>query len=260
MQRWAIGVEYLGTQFAGWQHQYHANAVQQVVERALSSVADLPVSLVVAGRTDAGVHATGQVAHFDTEVRREPRSWLLGANSNLPETVNLTWALAVPGEFHARYSAISRSYRYRIINRDVRSAVLADRCWWIHGPLDTGSMQVAANYLLGEHDFSAFRAAECQAKTPMRNLQAISVARADDIVTIECRANAFLQHMVRNVVGSLVCVGRGDRRPEWIANILQGRDRRLAGVTAPPQGLCLTRVEYPQEFGIPRPRTWQSDL
>lgn len=260
MQRWAIGLEYLGAPFAGWQHQDHAITVQQVVEHALSTVADAPVSLVAAGRTDAGVHASGQVAHFDTPVHREPRSWLLGANSNLPEAVSIAWVSPVAAAFHARYSATSRSYQYLILNREVRCALLADRSWCIHGALDVTAMQAGADHLIGEHDFSAFRAAECQARTPRRQVRELFVKRTGDLITIECRANAFLHHMVRNIVGSLVTVGRHQEPPNWIAGVLASMDRRRAAMTAPAQGLSLARVDYPAEFDIPPPRRWPSDL
>jgi tRNA pseudouridine38-40 synthase len=253
MPRVAIGLEYLGTAFCGWQRQGHAVSVQGTVERAVSLVADESVSIVAAGRTDAGVHAVGQVAHFDTRAERSDRSWLLGVTSNLPPEISLDWVLPVPESFHARYSAVARTYHYLILNRPMRSALYHDRAWWVRGELDLEAMQDAARLLLGEHDFSAFRAAQCQAKTPMRDLQVLDLRRAGAFIIVECRANAFLHHMVRNIVGSLVRVGRGEASPEWLHSVLESRDRRAAGMTAEAGGLYLSRVHYPTDLGIPGP-------
>jgi tRNA pseudouridine38-40 synthase len=252
MPRLAIGLEYDGTGFCGWQRQEHAVSIQAAVERAISLVADEPVSVNAAGRTDAGVHATGQVAHFDTGATRVPRSWLLGANSNLPPGISVSWVQAVAAGFDARYSAVARTYRYLILNRAARSALYRHRAWWLFGELDVGAMQAAAPLLLGEHDFSAFRAAQCQARSPRRELQQLSVGRWGPFVVIECRANAFLHHMVRNIVGSLVRIGRREEPPEWLRAVLDGRDRRAAGMTAAAEGLYLCRVHYPAALGIPQ--------
>jgi tRNA pseudouridine38-40 synthase len=250
-QRLAVGIEYDGSGYSGWQTQPHAPSVQDTVDAALSAVADRPVSTVAAGRTDTGVHATGQVVHFDTSARRPERSWLLGANSNLPPDVNALWVCQVPESFHARYSATGREYCYRILNRPVRSALLRERAWWVREALDVGPMREAAAMLIGEHDFSAYRAAACQSKTPVRDLRRLDVERQGMEVYLTCEANAFLHHMVRNLVGTLVRIGRGEERPQWAAELLRGRDRRLSGITAPAAGLTLTAVYYPAEFGLP---------
>jgi tRNA pseudouridine38-40 synthase len=261
MPRYALGLEYDGTRFSGWQRQDHVESVQAAVEDALSRVADEPVAVTVAGRTDAGVHALGQVAHFESGVNRALRSWWLGANSNLPREVSVTWVREVAGDFHARYTAIARTYDYLVLNRSARPALYRDRAWWIHGELDVGAMQAAAPLLLGEHDFSAFRAAQCQARTPMRSLQRLDVLRSGPFIRVTCRANAFLHHMVRNIVGSLVSIGRGEQQPGWLRDVLDARDRRAAGVTAEPQGLYLAEVHYPEAAAIPRPgRLWPGDL
>jgi len=225
--------------------------VQQRVEEALSLVADETVEVVCAGRTDTGVHATGQVVHFDTHSERSRRGWLLGANSNLPDDINVTWAEPVSDEFHARFSAISRSYRYRILNRLQRSALHRNRAWWVYQPLDAQRMQAAAERLLGEHDFSAFRAAGCQASTAVRTINYISVSRQGDWLTLEVTANAFLQHMVRNIVGTLADIGLGEQPVEWVGDVLASRDRKAGGIAAPPYGLTLVSIEYPDSFAIP---------
>jgi tRNA pseudouridine38-40 synthase len=250
--RVALGIEYDGTGYVGWQRQKSGVGVQAVVEKALSQIADEEVAVVCAGRTDTGVHATGQVVHFDTAAARSERSWLLGANSKLPDDVNVAWAVSVSDEFHARFSAVRRSYHYQILNRRYRSALSRNRAWWVYEPLEAGAMQEAANCLVGRHDFSAFRAAGCQASTPVRELAELSVERRGDRIVITVRANAFLQHMVRNITGTLVAIGRGDRDPDWARSVLEGRDRTKGGIAAPPHGLTLTGVEYPGEFGLPQ--------
>jgi tRNA pseudouridine38-40 synthase len=261
MPRLALGLEYLGSPYCGWQRQAHVATIQSVLEAAVARVANAPVAVVAAGRTDAGVHALGQVVHFDAGARRSDRSWVLGINSNLPPDISVTWVREVHEEFHARYSAQARTYHYLILNRPVRSALYHQRAWWVHGDLDLAAMRCAAGYLHGEHDFSAFRAAQCQSPTPMRNLQHLELVRSGSLIVIECRANAFLHHMVRNIVGSLLMVGRGERPPEWVAEVLQKRDRRGAGMTAAAQGLYLTRVDYPPRFGLPPPAlSWPGDL
>jgi len=249
--RIAIGVEYDGRAFHGWETQRNGRSVQQELERALARVADEPVRTVCAGRTDARVHALAQVAHFDCGAARTPRSWVLGTNSHLPGDVAVTWARAVGTDFHARFSARSRSYRYAILNRAVRPALLAGQVTWERRPLDAAAMARAATALLGEHDFSAFRASGCQARTPVRTLHRLEVWRRDDLVLLDVRANAFLHHMVRNLAGVLMAIGAGRERERWAADVLAGRDRSRGGVTAPPDGLYLTAVEYRAPFALP---------
>lgn len=251
--RVAALVEYDGSDFAGWQSQAHAVSVQGMVEAAMSFVAGHPVVAVCAGRTDAGVHATGQVIHFDTTAERTPRAWVLGANTKLPPTIALQWAGEVPVGFHARHRAIRRIYRYYILNRSARSALQRTRTAWIHRPLDAAAMQTAARVLVGEHDFSAFRSVECQSKTPIRRVQRIEVARVGDMVWLEIEANAYLHHMVRNIAGTLMDVQREADPAGAMARILAGGDRHAAGMTAPASGLYLWRVDYPESYGIPAP-------
>ena len=248
--RIALRIEYDGSGFAGWQRQPRQRTVQQAVEQALSKVADHPIEVTCAGRTDAGVHATGQVVHFDTPVERAERAWLLGGNSHLPEDVALRAACPVAEDFHARFSAIRRSYLYRIVNRRTRPAVQRGVAWWVHKPLDDACMAEAAAALLGEHDFSSFRAAECQAKHAVRTLYRFDVTRCGNEVRLLVEANAFLHHMVRNLAGVLVAIGSGARAPEWASEVLAARDRRVAAVTAPPQGLCFRAVTYPARYGL----------
>ena len=251
--RIALGVEYDGTGYVGWQRQRSRVGVQQRLEDAIAAVADERVDAICAGRTDAGVHATGQVAHFDTRAERTPRGWLLGINSNLPDDINATWVAPVADDFHARYSALARSYRYVILNRLVRSALYRRRAWWVHEVLDESAMQAAGEALIGEHDFSAFRAAGCQSTTAVREVTRLTVDRRGHWVILDITANAFLQHMVRNITGTLVAIGRGEASPERTAEILAGRDRRAAGVAAPPHGLTLMRVDYAPACGVPPP-------
>lgn len=242
--RIAVGVEYDGTRFLGWQAQKDGPSVQGCLEEALGRIADHPVRLTGAGRTDAGVHATGQVAHFDTMATRSERGWMLGANSQLPAAISVRWARAVAEDFDARRAARSRTYAYLVLTRAARAALWRDRAWWLHRHLDVGRMAQAAACLVGEHDFSAFRAAECQARTPMRRIHRIALGRRGDFLAVEVTANAFLHHMVRNITGTLVAVGMCDREPAWVGEVLAGRDRRLGGVTAPPEGLYLVHVDY----------------
>ena len=251
--RIAIGIEYDGTAYNGWQRQRTGLGVQERLERALARVADEPVEVTCAGRTDAGVHASGQVAHFDTGSERSRRGWLLGANTNLPDDICVTWVKPVAGDFHARFSATARRYRYRILNRLVRSALYRRRAWWVHRDLDDRRMHEAAQALLGEHDFSAFRAAGCQASNAVREVTDIGVTRDGDWVVLDITANAFLQHMVRNIAGTLVAIGSGDAAVDWAARVLAGRDRTRAGMAAPPHGLTLVQVYYPRALGIPEP-------
>ncbi len=254
MVRIAVGIQYDGSAYAGWQVQAAVPTLQPVFERALSRIADEPVSLTCAGRTDAGVHALGQVAHFDTHAARSLRGWVLGANSELPRDVSVSWALQVPAHFHARYCAEARTYRYLIANRLARPALLAERAAWIHHPLDHERMHAAAQSLLGEHDFTAFRAAECQAKSPVRRLERIGVERFGELVVIEATANAFLHHMMRNIAGLLMVIGRGDAPVEFAHEVLCGRDRRRNAATAPAAGLYLLAVRYPDAFAVPQSR------
>ncbi len=249
--RLALGVEYDGTNYNGWQRQRVGRGVQEVLERAVGQVADESVDIVCAGRTDTGVHASGQVAHFDTSATRSDRGWLLGINSELPDDVSVRWIRETEPDFHARFDALSRSYRYRILNRLVRSALERQRSWWVHQALDEETMDDAAQRLLGEHDFSAFRAAGCQAKTPIRELIRISVRRDGDWVTLDVTGNAFLHNMVRNITGTLVAVGSGQQPVEWVSEVLESRDRKRGGITAPPQGLTLVHVAYPDELAFP---------
>jgi len=251
MQRIALGVEYDGSGFAGWQSQPGLRTVEGELERAAAQVADSPVALACGGRTDAGVHAEGQVAHLDTGSSRALRAWLLGINSHLPPDVSLRWVRPVPAWFHARFSALSRAYRYRILNRDTRCALRARRVTLVRRPLDTLAMQAAADHLLGEQDFSAFRASECQSRSPVRRVDSLRVERFEDEVRIDVVANAFLHHMVRNIAGLLIEVGSGLAQPEFAAELLAGRDRRRAPPTAPPDGLYLRAVHYPAAFDLP---------
>ena len=253
MNRIAVGVEYDGSAFAGWQSQQSVRTVQQVLESALSAIAAEPVSLVCAGRTDAGVHARGQVAHFDTHAERSTRSWILGANTEAPPDVGISWAMPVPAHFHARYAATARVYRYLVLNRTARSALHASRAAWVTRVLDSERMAEAAALLLGEHDFSAFRSSECQAKSPVRHLTRLAVERHGDWIVIEAVANAFLHHMVRNIAGLLIAVGKGDEPPGWARTVLEGRDRTRGAATAPAAGLYLWEVRYPAAFGLPAP-------
>lgn len=251
--RIALGVEYDGSGYHGWQAQEPGvDSVQARVDQAVSWVADHPVKVVCAGRTDAGVHATGQVVHFDTHASRDARAWVKGVTSRLPDDIAVKWAVAVGDDFHARFSAFARRYRYVILNEPVRAALMGSHVSWQFRPLDADRMHEAGQHLLGENDFSSFRAAGCQSNTPMRNLSALTVKRTGSLVVIEVRANAFLHHMVRNMAGALMEVGSGRRGPGWIADLLAAKDRNLAPATAAPYGLYLVQVEYPEHFGIPR--------
>jgi tRNA pseudouridine38-40 synthase len=252
-RRVAAIVEYDGSGFSGWQSQAHSISLQDAVQDAVGFVAGHPVVTICAGRTDAGVHATGQVIHFDTVAVRTPRAWVLGVNTKLPPAIALQWAGEVAAGFHARHAAIRRIYRYIILNRSARSALQRTRTAWIHRSLDAGAMHSAAQALVGEHDFSAFRSIECQSKTPVRKVERIQVQRTGDTVWVEIEANAYLHHMVRNIVGTLLDVQREPDPKGAMARILAGGERRQAGVTAPAAGLYLWRVEYPAVFAIPAP-------
>ncbi len=250
-RRLAVGIEYLGSAYCGWQIQPTAPSVQAALQAALSRVADEPVGLICAGRTDAGVHAMAQAAHFDTHAVRGTQAWLLGANTYLPADINLRWVRAVPPHFHARYSALSRTYRYLVLNRVARSALAAGRALLIHQRLDVDRMQQGARWLIGEHDFSAFRSSECQAHSPVRSLRALEITRRGDWVYIDVTANAFLHHMVRNIVGLLIAIGSGRAPPERAREQLESRVRSEGEPTAAAAGLYLWRIEYPQAFELP---------
>jgi tRNA pseudouridine38-40 synthase len=258
MARYALGVEYDGSGFSGWQRlearggTRRAEAtVQAAVEDALSFVAGHPVDVICAGRTDAGVHAACQVVHFDTAAVRQPRGWVLGATTQLPPAVCMLWCVPVDERFHARFSARARRYRYRILNRAVRPALEHQYLSWERRPLDAGTMHRAAQALVGEHDFSAFRAAQCQANHARRQVHRIAVRRMGDVVEVDVQANAFLHHMVRNIVGSLLPVGRGEQPEDWPERLLAGRDRTVAGPTATPGGLLFVGPLYPAECRLP---------
>ena len=249
--RVALGIEYDGSAFCGWQTQPAGCAVQDRLEAALAQIAGTAIDTVCAGRTDAGVHAVGQVVHFDTEVERPLNAWVRGVNAFLPAALAVTWARTVGDPFHARYSARERCYRYLLLNRPVRPAADQGRVGWCHLPLDVGRMRVAAQALRGEHDFSAFRSSECQARTPVRHLTRIEIRRSGEYVVFDLSANAFLHHMVRNIVGSLVYVGSGRKPPAWLAAVLAGRERGAAAPTFPAAGLYLARVVYDPVWDLP---------
>ncbi len=252
--RIALGIEYDGRDFKGWQLQRTGvRTVQGELEAALAQVAAHPVRLGCAGRTDTGVHAIGQVVHFDTAAERQPRNWVLGCNTNLPADIAVHWARPVAEDFHARFLACARSYRYLILNRPTRSSLLHRRVTWVHRPLDARRMHVAAQALIGTHDFSSYRALGCQAKSPVRTLHRLRVQRHGDLIELQVHADAFLHHMIRNIAGVLIAIGRGERPEDWAAEVLQRRDRTQGGVTAPPDGLYFERVWYPDTHAIPPP-------
>jgi len=250
MQKWVIGIEYDGSSYCGWQRQAHCSSVQQKLEHALSYVADDEIELYCAGRTDAAVHACEQIAHFETAAERTPRAWLMGANCRLPRDIRILWVQTIESEFHARFSAIARSYRYIIHNSAVPGALFHDKVCWEYRPLDQQKMHDAAQQLLGEHDFSAFRAAGCQARTATRNIESLSVIRQGEYLYIDIKANAFLHHMVRNIAGSLMAIGTGQYDSQWLLDVLHGKDRRLAAKTAAASGLYFIRAYYPDNFKL----------
>lgn len=257
--RIAIGIEYDGSAFLGWQRLAHGPTVQAAVEEALSRVAAHPVRVVAAGRTDSGVHALCQVAHFDTEAARSERAWILGGTAACREGIAIRWARVVSERFHARRSALRRIYRYRLLNRPVRPALSARELAWERVPLDLEAMRAGAVALVGEHDFSAFRSLACQAQHPRRTLHRLAIERAGEEIVFELEANAFLHHMVRNIVGTLLAVGRGERPPEWVGEVLASRDRTRAGPTAEARGLVFVGPRYPPGFGLPAEVEWASD-
>lgn len=256
--RVALALEYDGRRFAGFERQPRQRTIQGELERALSDIAHHPVRCICAGRTDAGVHGIGQIVHFDTLAERPQRAWILGVNAQLPTDLSVRWAGVVADDFHARFSALRRAYRYSIYVRRARAALLDGRAMWRRTALDLDGMQAAAAALVGEHDFSAYRAAACQAHSPVRTIHQLEVSCADApsassscrVIHIDVVANAFLQHMVRNIVGVLVAIGSGEASPAWAGEVLAGRDRRRGGVTAPAHGLCFMKVEYPPRYGI----------
>lgn len=249
--KFALGVEYSGTAYCGWQRQPHCDSVQQQLETALGFVADHPIELVCAGRTDSGVHAIEQVAHFSASVERSERSWVLGANCRLPRDIRIKWVQPVIDDFHARYSARARAYRYIILNSAVPSAIFNDRTCWEFRSLDHDLMHDCAQMFVGEHDFSSFRAVGCQSKSASRQVHEVSVTRRDQLLYLDIRANAFLYHMVRNIAGTLISVGKGDRDKEWCAEVFKARDRNLAEITAPAAGLYFLQAFYEEQFKLP---------
>ena len=258
--RIALGIEYDGSRFLGWQTQPGGGTVQDALEPALGTIAGEPVGVTCAGRTDRGVHARAQVVHFDTSAARPDSAWVRGVNALLPEAVAVLWARPVDAEFHARYGARSRTYRYVLLNRSVRPALAARHAGWHHAPLDLEAMQEAARPLIGERDFSAFRAAECQAKSPVRTLYSISIERRGERIDFTLRANAWLQHMVRNIVGALVHVGKGAESPAWMESLLASRDRTRGAATFAAEGLYLEAVEYEPRWNLPATKSRPLEL
>ena len=252
MPRYALAVEYDGTEYDGWQSQAVGVTLQQSLQKALSVVANSVIVVNCAGRTDAGVHASGQVVHFDSPVERSARAWMLGTNSNLPNSIAVHWAGQVANDFHARYSALAREYCYSLLNRQARPGMNARTLAWERKPLDVSAMQEAANSLLGQQDFTSFRTVACQAKRPWRRLDRLDIERDGNVLNFRVQANAFLHHMVRNLVGSLLVIGRGEQKPEWIRMVLAAKDRALAGATAPAGGLVFIGPKYPAAAGLPQ--------
>lgn len=250
--RIALGVEYDGSRYNGWQSQPDVPNVQDALQAALSCVACERIDIIAAGRTDTGVHALEQVIHFDTNIDRQLSAWVRGTNALLAKDIAVLWAHPVPDEFHARFSAQARSYQYVLINRPSRSAVHHAKVGWFHAPLDVTAMREAAQYLLGEHDFSAFRSSQCQAKTPMKNLAVLDIQQQGDTFIFNLTANAFLHHMVRNILGCLLYVGKGRYPPQWMAEVLAGRDRKFAAPTFMPDGLYLRHITYDAKWGLPQ--------
>jgi tRNA pseudouridine38-40 synthase len=251
MRKIALALEYDGTAFCGWQTQPDGCSVQDALEQALAQIAGQPIATVCAGRTDAGVHALNQVVHFETSAERPESAWVRGVNALLPAGAAVLWAKPVSNEFHARFSALSRRYVYFLLNRAQRPALLSARVGWFHLPLDETAMREAAQCLLGEHDFSAFRAAECQARSPVRTVSALAIERRGELLRFDLQANAFLQHMARNIIGSLVFVGAGRESARWLGEVLESRDRSRAAPTFSASGLYLAQVEYAPEWQLP---------
>jgi tRNA pseudouridine38-40 synthase len=256
----ALGLEYDGSRFLGWQTQPGGGTVQDALEAALAGIANTAVSTTCAGRTDRGVHAREQVVHFQTDAQRPPSAWVRGVNALLPDSVAVLWSHEVEDEFHARYDARARTYRYVLLNRPVRPALAARHVGWFHLPLDVARMREAAALLVGEHDFSAFRSSECQAKSPVRTLHSLAIEEGGERIDFVLRANAFLHHMVRNLVGTLVYVGKGKHPPGWAKEVLDSRDRGVAAPTFASEGLYLERVEYDLRFGLPSVSTKMAQI
>lgn len=253
MARLALGIEYVGKNYSGWQQQLQAsNSVQAELERALSGIANHPVTTICAGRTDAGVHASGQVVHCDVNVERSEREWVFGCNRLLPHDIRVLWAKLVVPEFHARRCAIQRYYKYILYNHPIRPSLLGDYVSWHYYPLNVEYMQAAAQYWVGEHDFSSFRAAGCQSKSPVRTIKSIALTRQGDMILIDVAGNAFLYHMVRNMVGVLLEIGAGRQPITWANEVLLAKDRKATFVTAPAHGLYLVGVDYPPAMQLPR--------
>lgn len=253
MQRIALAIEYCGSDFHGFQVQPSGvKTVQQALEKALSKVANEEITLVCAGRTDAGVHATNQIIHFDTLAKRPLKAWVMGTRPHLPDTVSVRWAKKVPPQFHARFSATNRTYRYLLSDAKTSSALLHGQVTWSSRPLDINKMREGAVYLVGQHDFTSFRATQCQAKSPIRTIHYLHIVRRGDLIIVEVQANAFLHHMVRNIVGVLLSIGAGDKPPSWVNEVLQAKNRSCGGVTAKPYGLYLVSVDFPSEFDLPK--------
>lgn len=252
-QRIAAGVEYCGANYSGWQYQDNADSIQQRVETAFSRVADETIRVIAAGRTDSGVHGLGQVIHFDAPHARPNHAWVRGANSHLPDDISILWAQPVADDFHARFRAIERNYRYVILNRTVRPSYLHARVAWHYSPLAAAAMQTAAQALCGRHDFSAFRAAGCQAKNPHKEIRRINIAQNGAWIWLDIVADGFLHHMVRNIAGTLMRIGEGKESVEWAGELLATRDRSRAGITAPAAGLYFVGVKYPPQFALPQP-------
>lgn len=250
--RIALGIRYDGSAYHGWQVQKELRTVQGEVERALSAVADHTISVFCAGRTDVGVHANGQVVHFDTTSYRSGHSWVFGTNSHLPFDISILWAKEVDKHFHARFSAQARRYRYMIYNHKIRPSLLCKAVSWYYQPLDENQMRIAAQYFIGEHDFRSFQGAGCQSQTSVRTIFLIKIFRIQCMVIIEVQGNAFLLHMVRNIVGVLIAIGSGKKKPEWAEIILKTKDYHKRGVTAPSNGLYLVEVTYSREFSLPK--------
>lgn len=250
--RYALGIEYDGSKYYGWQRQKSVVSVQQTLEEALTKIADEPIEVICAGRTDTGVNATNQVIHFETTKERKDVAWTLGVNTNLPKDIAVTWVKAVNDDFHARFSATARRYRYVIYNNPLRSAILSNGLSFCHYPLDENLMNTAAQYLVGKHDFTSFRTVHCQSHSPIRTLYHCNVTRHGDYLVLDVKGNAFLHHMVRNIAGSLMKVGQGQKPVEWIEEVLIAKNRCLAGITAPSAGLYFVGVDYPEEFNLPK--------
>lgn len=254
--RIVLGIEYNGSQFCGWQRQLNADSVQQRLEEAISKVADAQIVITTAGRTDTGVHATEQIIHFDCDNQRELKSWVKGVNRYLPNSISVLWAKPVADDFHARYGARSRTYRYVILNRATRPALLDNLVTWEYAPLNLEKMQHAARHLQGTHDYSSYRTVHCQAKSPVRTIETINFSKNDEFVFMDVCANAFLHHMVRNIMGVLLAIGRGEQEEDWSLKVLRARDRTLGGMTAPAAGLYLVKVQYDEIYGLDSKIRW----